>query len=895
MQSHPDPRRVLAAALLVGLWFTGWAEARHTRLAADVNGDGKADLVAFGDNDVLVSLSTGSKFLSPQSWAKAYLSNQGWTPDKYVRTLGDVNGDGKADIVAFGYSEVKVSLSTGSKFEDPRTWINDFTKVKGWTVDTTIREVHDVNGDGKDDVIACKDGNVIVALSTGSAFEQPKTVNSKLYNPAGLAGDTNDIAFGDFNGDGKVDLFYFFSSSVSLYEQQASGAFKAAGSFSMGRGWRKSVTPRTVGDVDGDGKDEVVGFAGAGTVVAANNDGVEYWIKVYGLLAGGWRTQTNVRLVAAVNGDGADDIVGFGNETVFVSTSTKKAFNPASGWLVNLCQRQGWRVEAGQEAIVSIRNWTPEEAVVYRARPGQARVYYERLAPGTSIRRASFLVGDTYSFDQGGKTLKSFKISDQREQIYVVGGQDLPEEKLLPKDRSVDGGGLAPVTFANYTETPAKLYQIDFNGKETLVKTLAQNGKHHVPQALIGGLWRFVAERKDKWDEYYRVKPELSQNAEFWIGGRPIALFPEHYTVPKTVKPGQPPIGLMTKSEDPDNHEASFVWQIDRPIGTFVLTDVATAEDTKFGGQLTMLVPQGMPTGIIRNNSFPFSKIFRGETGAEVEFDYHGFISRRKLSNGATEFNVSLFDLADFKNRAYVGPDMDGDLKSGHFVGPFLEKLTTEISSPTRANWRNLEYWPRSANKDGGYSTANGISVDASLGFNGKTPTGSVGAGWSQTTTSSTSISDLEFTGRESKTGNPIFEWKMAQYYSDPTSNNSYTEPWNMVRKVAAQIAADGNSVYSAPNLAANPFKIVSAVNYKGQNPGGRDVEILVNYSVTYRTVFTNPRKFANGAEEFFKGFGFIFGLNPDMWSGQTFRTWGTTKHTYKFPVKVVIPARLLK
>ena len=41
---------------------TGWSAARHDRMLADLNGDGRADIVAWGDNGMRVALSDGDSF-----------------------------------------------------------------------------------------------------------------------------------------------------------------------------------------------------------------------------------------------------------------------------------------------------------------------------------------------------------------------------------------------------------------------------------------------------------------------------------------------------------------------------------------------------------------------------------------------------------------------------------------------------------------------------------------------------------------------------------------------------------------------------------------------------------------------------------------------------------------
>src|SRR6266849_822297 len=81
----------------------GWRVDREVRLMADINGDGRADIVAFGDAGVWTALSNGDGTFAPPGLVLGdFGSNQGWDPSKHVRLMADINGDGKADIVAFG-------------------------------------------------------------------------------------------------------------------------------------------------------------------------------------------------------------------------------------------------------------------------------------------------------------------------------------------------------------------------------------------------------------------------------------------------------------------------------------------------------------------------------------------------------------------------------------------------------------------------------------------------------------------------------------------------------------------------------------------------------------------------------------------------------------------------
>jgi uncharacterized protein (DUF2141 family) len=126
-----------------------------------------ADIVTFGDNSVFVSLSTGTGFQIKKTWSTDFGYNDNWGVEKHVRAMGDVNGDGKADVVAFGDNSVYVSLSTGSGFQNKITWSTDFGYNDNWRNWKHVRSLADVNGDGKSDIVAFGSSSIYVSLSTG--------------------------------------------------------------------------------------------------------------------------------------------------------------------------------------------------------------------------------------------------------------------------------------------------------------------------------------------------------------------------------------------------------------------------------------------------------------------------------------------------------------------------------------------------------------------------------------------------------------------------------------------------------------------------------------------------------------------------------------------------------
>jgi hypothetical protein len=152
-----------------GLGAGGWSsQDAFPRYLADVNGDGKADIVGFSYAGVYVPLATGGgNFAAPILELGDFAPGAGgWTyQDAYTRQLADVNGDGMADIVGFGQSGVWISLATGGgPFAQPTFDLSNFGAAQGWTNDNIYhRELANVTGGGSVDLVGFGQIGVYVA------------------------------------------------------------------------------------------------------------------------------------------------------------------------------------------------------------------------------------------------------------------------------------------------------------------------------------------------------------------------------------------------------------------------------------------------------------------------------------------------------------------------------------------------------------------------------------------------------------------------------------------------------------------------------------------------------------------------------------------------------------
>jgi hypothetical protein len=127
---------------------------------------------------------------------------------------GDVPGDGTADLVDWaGDDVVTVPLSKGGSAGEP------ISQRKGWdgTIKGSPRIVGagDINGDGRADLVVFDEDAQAVLFSKfdGTAFSKDATIDTSR---SGLDGKINRVAVGDVNGDGRADLVLVGKKNVSV-------------------------------------------------------------------------------------------------------------------------------------------------------------------------------------------------------------------------------------------------------------------------------------------------------------------------------------------------------------------------------------------------------------------------------------------------------------------------------------------------------------------------------------------------------------------------------------------------------------------------------------------------------------------------------------------------------
>ncbi|MEU0148566.1 VCBS repeat-containing protein, partial [Streptomyces sp. NPDC006288] len=259
-----------------------WSAGTATR--NDVNGDGRSDMTDwydYGSTDnnrdalhVFQGQADGAIRAPYTAWISA--GNQ-WDEKVTKKVNGDFNGDGISDIAVMYYYDsgqragdrslwTYLGKGDGTYNSPFESWVSHGNR---WgTFSRATLQAGDFNGDGRDDIAAWYD----YADGSDKLWTFTADVRGGFNNPfASYTSATwtramSKLTVGDFNGDGRDDigaLYGYGATSVKLwtFQAQPTGGFAypvVAWSHDSWGDWNRTYIH--AGDFNGDGKDDIASW-----------------------------------------------------------------------------------------------------------------------------------------------------------------------------------------------------------------------------------------------------------------------------------------------------------------------------------------------------------------------------------------------------------------------------------------------------------------------------------------------------------------------------------------------------------------------------------------------------------------------------------------------------------
>ena len=295
---------------------------------SDFDGDGIAEIPVTSPWGIGILKLSGNTITAPMMAPNGtrfgdWLLN---TTDNRFDLMADFDGDGKTELLVTSPWGIGILKLLGSTLTAPMTAPNG-TRFGDWLLNTTDNRfgpVGDFDGDGKDEILVTSPWGISILKLSGNTFtvlmmaENGTRFDSWLLNTA----DNRFSLVGDVDGDGKDEIVITSPWGIGILKLSGNTltAPMMAPNGTRFDGWLLNTVDNhlhTLADLDGDGKEEIVITSpwGIGILKLSGSTLTALMMAPNGTRFGGWLLNTLDNRVGP-----AADFDGDGKAELFISS-----------------------------------------------------------------------------------------------------------------------------------------------------------------------------------------------------------------------------------------------------------------------------------------------------------------------------------------------------------------------------------------------------------------------------------------------------------------------------------------------------------------------------------------------------------------------------------------------